>query len=39
VLGNQDSIAVVPALQALGIRRPLNECVAFDRPIPNGEAK
>jgi uncharacterized protein len=31
VLGNHDSIAMVPDLEALGIRMLLNECVAFDR--------
>jgi uncharacterized protein len=31
VLGNHDSIAMVPDLEALGIRMLLNECVAIDR--------
>jgi predicted MPP superfamily phosphohydrolase len=31
VLGNHDSIAMVPDLEALGIRILLNECVAIDR--------
>jgi uncharacterized protein len=31
VLGNHDSIAMVPELEALGIRMLLNECVAIDR--------
>jgi predicted MPP superfamily phosphohydrolase len=31
VLGNHDSIAMVPELEALGIRVLLNECVAIDR--------
>jgi uncharacterized protein len=31
VLGNHDSIATVPDLEALGIRMLLNECVAIDR--------
>ena len=31
VLGNHDSITMVPDLEALGIRMLLNECVAIDR--------
>jgi hypothetical protein len=31
VLGNHDSIAMVPDLEALGIRMLLNECIAIDR--------
>jgi hypothetical protein len=31
VLGNHDSIAMVPDLEALGIRVLLNECIAIDR--------
>jgi predicted MPP superfamily phosphohydrolase len=31
VLGNHDSIAMVPELEAIGIRMLLNECVAIDR--------
>ncbi len=31
VLGNHDSIAMGPDLEALGIRMLLNECVAIDR--------
>jgi hypothetical protein len=31
VLGNHDTIAMVPDLEALGIRMLLNECVAIDR--------
>ena len=31
VLGNHDSITMVPDLEALGIRVLLNECVAVDR--------
>ena len=31
VLGNHDSIAMVPDLEALGIRMLLNECVAIER--------
>ncbi len=31
VLGNHDSITMVPDLEALGIRLLLNECVAIDR--------
>ena len=31
VLGNHDSIVMVPDLEALGIRMLLNECVAIDR--------
>jgi predicted MPP superfamily phosphohydrolase len=31
VLGNHDSIAMVPDLEALGIRMLLNECISIDR--------
>ena len=31
ILGNHDSIAMVPDLEALGIRMLLNECIAIDR--------